>query len=222
LKVKDFSKLYFAFLFFHLVVIYRPDEMLFNISKPLLMVSLLLFFLSKTESLAQKQKWFVSTALFFSLLGDVLMMQEGEAFFLLGMGAFAITHIYYLAFFYIMRSGPMNKALLILNIIGVVALILGLNELANIPKDMFLPINGYGIIIGLSLVLSVQFSYTNTFKSALVPLGVFLFIVSDFLLAIHKFQFQDLVIELSIMLSYGFAQYLIVLGVLRYFRKSED
>lgn len=73
--------------------------MLYTISKPLLMASLLLFYISKTEFLLEKAKWWIIGAIFFSLLGDTLLMRVEQEFFLLGMGAFAIAHLAYIIFF---------------------------------------------------------------------------------------------------------------------------
>ncbi|MGB0176573.1 MAG: lysoplasmalogenase family protein, partial [Owenweeksia sp.] len=100
MKVRDFSKLYFAFLLLHLATIYQPEsQVLHYLSKPLLMVALLVFFVYRTESVSNKSKWWVALAVLLSLLGDTLLMWPGELFFLAGMGAFALTHLSYISFF---------------------------------------------------------------------------------------------------------------------------
>lgn len=115
----------------------------------------------------------------------------------------------------------MNPIILVLNSVFVAALLVGLNHFVSIPDPLFYPINIYGIIIGINLILSVQFSYTNAFKSAIVPVGAFLFVMSDIFLAIGKFEYNSTSLQITVMLTYGVAQFLIVLGALRYFRLNE-
>lgn len=218
LKVKDFSKLYFAFLIFHLAMIYKPDANLLYVSKPLLMVSLMLFFLSRIENLRNTTKWFIMVSLLFSLIGDVFLLKTSEFNFLSGVGCFAIAHISYALFFNRRRSGSIHIPSLVWNLIFVIILLVGLNQLIDIPQEMFVPVNVYGSILGLNLIAAVQFNYSNRAENYWVPAGVFLFVVSDLILAVNKFETYNRNLEYLIIITYAFAQYLIVLGVLKHFQ----
>ena len=191
------------------------------LSKPLLMVSLLLYFLSRTEKLPNTTKWWIAAALTFSLVGDVFLLKSTEFNFLAGVGSFALAHICYAIFFNRRRSGSIIVSALIGNIILVVFLLLGLNHLVNIPDEMMIPVNVYGAILGLNLIASVQFNYSNHAKNYWVPLGVLLFVVSDLLLAVNKFETYSKELEYAVIITYGLAQYLIATGVLKHFKVYE-
>ncbi len=75
-----------------------------NISKPLLMPLLIGWLLYSGIRNVTKRNWII-LALFFSWLGDVLLMfQEKDAlFFILGLSAFLIAHLFYIVFFFIIN-----------------------------------------------------------------------------------------------------------------------
>tara|TARA_R110002096_G_scaffold126532_3_gene273678 strand:- start:111584 stop:112264 length:681 start_codon:yes stop_codon:yes gene_type:complete len=222
LRLKDFSKLYWAFVIFHLAIIYKPDPALFYISKPLVLFSLLLFFISKIENLKNSTKWWVASALLFSLLGDVFLMQLNKDYFLAGMASFGLAHICYAIFFNRRRQGKMHIPSLIINIIFVGLLIFSLNRCIEIPSDMFVPINIYAALIGINLLSSVQFNFTNRTKNYWLPLGVLLFVLSDYLIAINRFKGLNENFEYLIFATYAAAQFLIILSVLKHFKLVDD
>lgn len=222
MKLLDFSKLYFAFVIFHLAVIYRPDEILHMVSKPLLVLSLVLYFIHRTSELKNSSKYLVVGALVLSVLGDVLLIQTEEIFFLAGVGAFALAHVAYAIFFNGRRSGSIHIPTLIGNVILVVFLLLGLNNWVDIPSEMVYPVNIYGAILGLNLVASVQFNYSNNAKNYWVPIGVGLFVISDLLLAVNKFNGYAKMMEIVVMTTYGLAQYLIMIGILSHFKLKKE
>ena len=216
LKVRDFSKLYFTFLFLHLASIYQPESrVLYQLSKPLLLASLLFFFIYRTEK-STASKWWISAALFFSLAGDTLLMGAGEIFFLAGMGAFALAHLSYISFFVRERGYPSSWIGLLIGVIIAVFSLFALNTWIELPEPMIIPVNVYGIILGLNFIVSLQFGLSCNKPAYLVPLGVFLFIASDFLLSYQKFNLVggDTYLQMIIMALYGGAQYLIVMGTL--------
>lgn len=222
MKLKDFAKLYWAFVIFHLAVIYKPDPAFIYLSKPLVLFSLLLFFMSRIEKLPNTTKWLVAAALLTSLLGDVLLMQDGPNYFLGGLSSFAVAHLCYAMFFNRRRQGNLHIPSLIINIVFVGLLILSLNMFIEIPEDMILPVNIYGALIGLNLIASVQFNYSNGLKNYWLPLGVLLFVSSDYLLALKKFNSLDNYLEYLIFTSYAAAQFLIIVGVLRHFKIVDE
>lgn len=218
MKLKDFSKLFWAFVIFHLAIIYRPDDSLLYISKPLVLLSLLLFYLSKIEKLPNSTKWFVGLALFFSLLGDIFLMQTKNDYFLAGVASFGLAHLFYALFFNRRRQGGLHFPSLIINILFVGLLIFSLNEYVNIPEDMLYEVNIYGGLIGLNLIASVQFNFSNRIQNYWLPLGVLLFVISDYTLALKKFNELPEYYEYFIFTTYAGAQFLIVRSVLLHFK----
>ena len=97
--MKNFTNIFFFILLGDLVArAMQPDWQLAEyIFKPLLMVSLGFYFVNATILRGVRQKQFVFAAIVFSLLGDIFLMFEG--YFIQGLGAFLIAHIFYILAF---------------------------------------------------------------------------------------------------------------------------
>lgn len=215
MKVRDFLKLYFAFLILHLATLYRAEyDVLYYLSKPLLMTALLIFFIHKTENYVKPDKWWIISALFFALLGDGALLYEKSIFFLLGMGAFAFTHLSYIGWF--LKNKPPVRSLpglllgLLLGIIGF----LTLHQGVSLPDAMILPVNAYAFLLVLSTLAGMQFGMG--YKNYLVPLGLVLFMSSDLLLAYNRFEISSTYQEMGVMSLYALAQLCLVTGILRW------
>src|SRR5204862_2544366 len=90
--------LFIVILLTDLFAVYTSNGILRYISKPLLMPLLLVFFILQTKFFASSLKKWVVLALLFSWGGDVLLMFESMNgnFFILGLVAFLIAHIFYI------------------------------------------------------------------------------------------------------------------------------
>ncbi|MBL7708473.1 MAG: lysoplasmalogenase, partial [Chitinophagaceae bacterium] len=79
---------------------YMNSPWLEKITKPLLMIVMIIYFVSSVNTNSSALKKWIIAALVFSWLGDVLLMfqQEQPIFFLLGLSAFLIAHIFYIIF----------------------------------------------------------------------------------------------------------------------------
>lgn len=220
LSIRNFSKLYFAFMIFHLVLIYKPDEMiLFYISKPLIIVSLLLFYISETGAIRDTGKWKVALALLFSLIGNTVLMWKGETAVLTGIIAFGLTQLFYTTFFMAGKGKSWTLLPLLISVIVVIAAIWTLNLYLPVPSHFRIPISIYSALMGVNFISSIQFGFGSKRILYLIPIGVFLFMVSDLIWAYHQFLFSHVYLQMLFMLFYGLAQYFIVIGVLKYFRR---
>ena len=218
MKTTDFNKIFFALLFFHLVLIYKPEsQLLYNISKPLLLFSLLAFFIHKNSPLKSVEKTAVAAALLFSLAGDVLLMQSGELFFLGGMGAFFAAHVSYVTFYSKQKLNFKSPGLLVGLVISAMAF-WALVAFVNSPAELNPYLYAYAGILSLHLIVAAVFSFAQKGKQWLSALGAFLFLLSDFLLAWNKFNEGSMYLHLAIMLTYGMAQYCIVISINDYLR----
>ncbi|MCC7464853.1 MAG: hypothetical protein IT261_01205, partial [Saprospiraceae bacterium] len=74
------------------------------LSKPLLMPLLAAWLLTETKSSSGIFRNAIALALAFSTLGDVLLMFEGGMFFLAGLGAFLIAHLWYIRAFFSVKG----------------------------------------------------------------------------------------------------------------------
>ncbi len=168
----------------------------------------------------------VFIALFFSFLGDLFLTQEGTMFFLLGMVGFIVTHLCNSIYFIKLQRFSISKplpALLALVIIGI-----SIFFVFNLMKDNLgafkVPILAYMAIIGVMGILATNVILNSTCQkiatSYLIP-GAAFFIISDAILALDKFYFhQPEVWSIPVMATYGFAQLLLVKGVVLTLKKG--
>jgi uncharacterized membrane protein YhhN len=211
--------LYLVVLVADLFAVYNGNETLRYITKPLLIPLLITFFIFQTKDFAWSLKKWLALALVFSWAGDVLLMFEStnSHFFIFGLVAFLIAHIFYILFFEnVIRNEGLSKNYwwFLPVIIYYIALIYILSpNLGN----MKLPVRIYGIVISYMLIQSLQ---TGRLKdpgaATLMIAGAVLFITSDSILAINKFYESFEYAGIAIMLTYGIAQLLITLGAVKY------
>ena len=69
------------------------------ITKPLIMISIMIFYFLKTKKQRNFQDTLMLIAFFFSCLGDIFLMFFGEKYFMFGLGSFLITHLIYIFVF---------------------------------------------------------------------------------------------------------------------------
>lgn len=195
-----------------------------NISKPLLMPILSIWFAVETTHIRKFARNTILTALGFSTLGDILLMfssegASGPLFFLLGLGAFLIAHFFYTGYFFSKdkrQNGFLKKQpqWAIPSLVFVAALLWWLWP--DIPESMRLPVALYGLTItamSLSVInLNRQVSQP-VFRELLA--GALLFVLSDSLIAVNKFGHPFNGARLMIMVTYLLGQYFLVSGARR-------
>ena len=205
----------------HITGIQVTNELLQQFSKPLLIPILAGYFLSQTKSIgAVLSKW-ILIALSFSWAGDVLLMfvPKNDIFFLLGLSAFLIAHIFYILFFHHVRvkeNVKGNPWLLIVVVVYYAALI---SLLSPYLLDMKIPVLVYGIVISFMFMLAMHMLFIKNKSAGMwMMVGALLFVISDSTLAINKFYQPFATAGVLIMLTYGLAQLFIVIGAIRYLR----
>ena len=82
--------------------------------------------------------------------------------------------------------------------------------------EMKIPVLIYGAVISIMLFIAALFIFVKKSGSIFIVAGALLFITSDSLLAINKFYSPFINASMYIMLTYAFAQYYIVKGVIQY------
>lgn len=196
----------------HLVAIAAGPVELVAATKPLLMPALLVgLVLGLPERRSPLLLW-GGLALVFSWLGDVLLQNPGDVGFLIGMGAFGLAHLAYLALY----LGPLRTRRvpwwgILLGIawwagmVAVLALWLG---------SLLVPVAVYGLVLGAAAVCALA-------TRPLLAVGAAVFLVSDTLLALDRFLpgFSVLELDLAIMVAYCLGQGLIIAGVVTVARR---
>jgi len=185
-------------------------------SKPLIVVALLIYFISKTATARTKLKFHIIAALVFSLFGDILLLFEANdpLFFIFGLVAFLLAHVFYIiAFNYLrIKENIRFKVLFFIPVLLYYLLLIAI--LYRHLNEMKIPVMIYGFAISLMLVMAAHLSgIKNTFLGKVVFFGALLFIISDSILAFNKFYKPWDQASIMIMLSYGLAQLFISYGM---------
>jgi len=214
---KSFTLLFFIIVIAELICgSIESLSQLHYITKPLILVALIIFFGKRSKRLDQKAKTIMFLALMFSLLGDVLLMfvDLHANFFMGGLVAFLLAHIMYIIIFLKQHNQHKIKSLF-LSVVLVYAMGL-LYVLYDGLGDMLIPVIIYMTAI-LIMVVSASMRKGNVVKISynLVFMGALFFMISDSILALNKFYQPIPYSNILIMTTYALAQYLIVLGVLK-------
>ncbi len=219
---KKFWIILFVFVFIaELTGIQLKNGTIQFVCKPLLMATLIMYFLSQTKIRKINLKKWILAALFFSWLGDVLLLfqERNSFFFLLGLSAFLIAHIFYIIFFNSIRLLENIKSNLWFLLIIVIYYSVLITILSPWLGDMKLPVRIYGIVISFMFMLAMHMLFIkNKTTGRWMVVGALLFVISDSVLAINKFYQSFEAAGIIIMLTYGLAQLFITEGAIRYIR----
>ena len=188
------------------------------IFKPLIMVWITAYFM-----LFKRKKaftWPVLMAFFFSWAGDNFLMfsERNELFFFAGVGGFFIAQLAYIYTFarysegggkgYLQRQ-PVKGLLFLAYAAGIFYLLYpGLEGMLK-PVVLVYALS----LTGMSMMALNRHTRVNHRSFLLVFVGSVLFVLSDTLLAIHKFYLEFWQAGFWIMATYISAQYLIMRGL---------
>mgnify|MGYP001600009056 CR=1 FL=1 len=157
---------------------------------------------------------------FFSWVGDILLMYEqaNPLFFMGGLAAFFVTHLFYIgAFSY--PAGSVNTSILKKHpIVAAPFLLLGAVLYYMLYPNLIelkIPVLAYTVVLILMVLTALNRKTKASYKSfMLVFSGAMLFLISDSLLAVNKFLLPLSCPGIWIMTSYIVAQYLIAQGII--------
>ena len=197
--------IYFVVTALDLIGVGLKLDWLVLICKPLMMTSLMAFYWAVSP---RRRKLYLG-ALFFSLLGDIFLLDK-EGLFLLGIGAFLITQVLFIVLV-LRRSSRTSKSNLIWSAIPfMIYLVLLMRTLAPELDDLFYPVLIYGSVISVFGITALNYHLNQRNSESLILLsGALLFIASDSMIALNKFYSPHMIYPVAIMLTYALAQYLI-------------
>ena len=182
-------------------------------TKPLIVGSLIAYFIPHSKHLSRQTKYLTLFALVFSVIGDMFLMNS-EKFFISGLVAFLLAHAMYILVF-LKKRNPYLKP------IGFVVLIILYGSiLFYVLKDglgeLLIPVLVYMFVI-LIMAITAFWRKGNVNKQSfyLVFIGALFFIFSDSLIALDKFLISIPLARTGIILTYAFAQLLIVFGIIK-------
>ena len=223
MKQKHWTLLFIIVLLGELLGIQLQNSILQFIFKPLIIPVVIGYFDSQINDITKGfNKWIVA-ALIFSWIGDVLLMfqDKKDIFFLLGLSAFLLAHVFYVIYFHKVRlrdNVKSNPWLLVIVVVYYAALI---SFLSPYLGDMKVPVRIYGIVISFMFMLAMHMLFIRN-KSAgkWMMIGALLFVLSDSLLALNKFYQSFEFASVAIILAYALAQFFIVKGAVDYFNSA--
>jgi uncharacterized membrane protein YhhN len=191
------------------------------ITKPLIMISLLIYYLSSRNQKTNMLTYLMIGAMFFSWCGDILLMLQAkhEGLFVFGLASFLIAHLLYILSYgravYPEKSKD-SKTFIRTRIAFLIFVGLALIYMLSPKLDqLFIPVGLYTIVIVTMAIAAVMRKGRTVDKSfIMVYSGALLFIMSDAMIAINKFLNPLVQARLLIMSTYIAAQLLIVKGIL--------
>ena len=190
----------------HLIGISMGNDNLRVITKPMIMLSLMIYY----SVVVENENHLYLAALFFCFLGDVFLIFNTELNFILGLVSFLIAHI----LFIVIVSKLLKKSTTIQKITALIPFAILFAGLMYVLKDnlggMLIPVIVYGATISAFGVVALLNYVTEKSVINLVLFGgALFFIISDSTIAIGKFLQYEAYFPLLIMATYILAQYLI-------------
>jgi uncharacterized membrane protein YhhN len=210
-----------------IVSIFLSIEVLHLLCKPLIMVTLGLFYLSNVST--ENRSGSLILAIVSSFAGDVFLMLQNvnHSYFLMGLLSFLAAHVFYIIAYRQHRYEASANALqgvqrirfafpIILAGTGLIVV------LYPALGDLKFPVMLYAGVLTVMVLNSLfRYGHTNTRSFWMVFGGAVLFLVSDSVLAINKFL-QPVPNGIPIiMLTYIGGQFLIVAGLIEHSRKRK-
>lgn len=230
-----FSISRFRFLFFTILLL----EILFEITsddrtgvyltKPLLMLSLLLWLQQRSGLWKNSRRW-LTLGFAFSLLGDVLLMFRNDNLFVFGLAAFLVAHVFYIVCFFSETRGktgftPTAALLRFIPFLIFYSIFMwiAIPGIQQTDAGLSIPVMVYAFVICLmGWSASLRQKAVNKTSFVMVLAGAILFILSDSFIAVNKFLLPFDTSPVVIMALYGAGQYAIAHGYIRQHPEQED
>jgi uncharacterized membrane protein YhhN len=189
------------------------------ISKAMLMPVLAWYAVSSFSENETPYKRFIFSALAFSWLGDILLTWKEELFFLGGLSAFLIAHLFYIAGYYNETGYKQfnllkQKTYLVTPYILIVGFFLYKTH-ANLGM-MIIPVGIYSAVLAtMSCFAMNRFNNVISKSFWITYIGSLLFMFSDFMIGWTVFYHEVPHSRLIIMATYIAGQFLIINGLVK-------
>ena len=213
-------KLFSIFFFLNLIIdiIFNTIDGLYNfrfMTKPLVIISLLLYYYFNSKDKVQKERVSIMLALIFLLLGDIFLM-TGFSFYNFWAGStfFLLANIAYASAFYRSAHFDIDRSIPFVAIVSLICLTL-LYFIYEKLDSFFFPATVYMFItLNMSQAAYLRNRVVNNKSYYAIFLGSLFFLASQASVAIIKFYGDFPFQTIIVMLFYGLSQYLIVYGIL--------
>ena len=216
----------------HVIGILWQITLLHQSLKVLLMPVLAFYLWNGTEKKSKTNLFLLSIlALIFSFAGDIILMipDNNPLFFIGGLLSFLVAHLFYTKLF--TKLSPLSKNIIKKNPIWIVGIILFLTAFLSylVPKidtSLKIPVIAYALIICTMLLSTLSLEERIGKKPYyMIVTGAILFVLSDSILAINKFDpaFRDITLmHALVMITYISAQGFIIYGIKKCLHKGHN
>lgn len=187
-------------------------------TKPCLMTLLAGWFYMRTANRFTAFARNILIGLLFSIGGDtfLLFVSSHPNFFVAGLGSFLVAHLFYISAFQKygkLEEGYVRRYPLVIGLVGLYLISFVTYLWPDLPSAFLLPVILYSLVISLMLTacINMRGRVAGVVAKGLIS-GAILFVLSDSVIAIHKFKALGLSNEamgVIIMSTYIVGQYLI-------------
>lgn len=184
-----------------------------NFTKPLIVGSLIAYFIPHGNHLNKQTKFYTLSALVFSVIGDMFLLNP-DKFFTYGLIAFLFAHIMYILVF-IKKRNPKTKPfgfIIIILLYGSIVFYFIKDGLGKFTIPVLIYIM---VILTMAIFAFWRKETVNKQSYFLVLIGALFFILSDSLIAINKFSTPIPFSRTAIISTYAFAQLLLISGIIK-------
>lgn len=206
----------FAFaVILHLCASLKKDRKLRNTTKPVLLFSLLAFYIN----IVPNPSIYVILAIILSWIGDLLLMAKGVGWFAAGGIFFLGSHVFFILS-YINQGNVFGNSWYIYLIFGSIFLFASIFVFVkmkpHLPKMLFFPMTSYLLVNGAMNCFAIfRFFAEINHATSITVLGALLFFISDALLFFVRFNKNSKIkSHFTVMLTYSIAELLIVVGLI--------
>lgn len=223
MKTKSVLNGFVYFSIIYIIILFFGKEDVAWFLKPFLLLFLIIAVYLQKQFTTKK---ILLIALTLSWIGDIILMfaDHGEIYFIAGLIAFLLSHIFYIILFRKQVVSILNKNKITFWLgTSLVILYLGAMMLILLPNlgDLKIPIFIYAFTISTMLFCALNgFLHWQKPANKYVLIGAIFFVTSDSILAFNKFYFPLPNNSFLIMSTYLVAQYLITLGILNLNKKD--
>lgn len=213
----------------NLLVYWRHWHKLQPFSKPLAMITIILWTLSLMDWQVDGIVAVLILAQIFCLAGDIFLLFP-KRWFMVGLVAFLIGHLFYLGLMASILAAGFHSDVVTLPspliiLVGVIGLVLAMLVFWRVfrpafrakgsSKKLWFAMQVYAFILSsmtLASILLLLVQPGTHWQSMLIPLGGVLFFASDFMLAYDRFVKKNALLRLPIWITYHLAQISLGLG----------
>ena len=209
IKVTITSILFFIVVVADIYAVVVQNKTMEIIFKPLLMIALAIVYLTLAIKI---NKWLVF-GLFFSFLGDVLLLNQ-EKYFVYGVACFLVAHVLYIKviFDFIKVKSFIKMFFSTLPFLGLFLTIIFI--VYDNLKEMLVPVVEYGLVICVfGGVAFYYYQQTKTKSSVFLLISAVSLAFSDSFIILNLYNSYSKLLDFFVILLYISSQYFVVRGV---------